>query len=185
MEHRESASPAARAEAAVLRNAEMMEPAKAGGFYVVECIGPDGKLKWRDTIKNLVTDAGANDNLDKYLAGSGYTAAWYLGLVNSSPSFNAADTMASHAGWTENTNYSNSTRVAPSFGSASSRSKAASAAAFNINSNAQTIAGCFLTTVSTKGGTTGILYSCGSFSGGNKTVDNGDVLNVTYTATLT
>jgi hypothetical protein len=91
--------------------------------------------------------------------------------------------MASHAGWTENTSYSNSTRVAPTFGTASAGSLATTATAFNINGTA-TIAGCFMVTNSTKSGTTGILYSAGSFTGGNKSVTSGDTLNVTYTASV-
>ena len=35
--------------------------------YIVECIGPDGKLKWTNEFDNLVTNEGLNDNLDKYL----------------------------------------------------------------------------------------------------------------------
>ena len=130
-----------------------------------------------------MTTAGKNDLLDKYLAGSGYTAAWYLGLVDggSTPTYNAADTAASHAGWTENVTYSNGARPTPSWNSAGSGSKATTATAFNINGTA-TIAGCFLISNSTKSGTTGILYSVGSFTGGNKSVGNGDTLNVTYTA---
>jgi hypothetical protein len=42
-----------------------------------------------------------------------------------------------------------------------------------------TIAGAFLCTVSS--GTSGILYSAGDFTGGDKSVDSGDTLNVTYT----
>ncbi len=139
--------------------------------------------KWTDEIQNLVTTAGKNDLLDKYLSGSGYTATWFLGLVDNSgfSAYAAGDTAASHAGWTESTAYSNANRPTPSFGSASAGSKATTATAFNINATA-TINGCFLISNNTKGGTTGILYSAGSFSGGNRAVANGDTLNVTYTA---
>lgn len=183
---KEQATAADSASAEITRGGLADPVAKIAGFYTVECIGPDGAVKWTDTIENLVTTAGKNDALDKYLAGSTYTAAWYLGLVDgaSAPTFAVGDTMGSHAGWTENTGYSNGTRPQPSFGAASGGSKASTATAFNINASV-TLAGCFLASVSTKGGTTGILYSCGAFSGGNKVLGSGDTLNVTYTATLT
>lgn len=144
---------------------------------------PMEEVKWEDEVENLVTTAGKNDLLDKYLSGSAYTAAWYLGLVDggSTPTYAAGDTAASHAGWTESTAYSNANRPTPSFNAASAGSKATTATAFNINATA-TIAGVFLISNNTKGGTSGILYSCGNFTGGNRAVANGDTLNVTYTA---
>ena len=156
------------------------------GDYTVECIGADGQLKWSEEIKNLVVTVGKNFMLDTTFSGSSYGAAWFLGLVNggTSPTYNAADTMLSHTGWTEFTSYSNSTRPAPSWGSASSGSKATTATAFNINGSG-TVAGAFMTTDDTISGTTGTLYSAGNFSGGSRTVASGDTLNVTYTATLT
>jgi hypothetical protein len=93
----------------------------------------------------------------------------------------AGDTSASHAGWTESTAYSNGTRPAPSWGAAAAGSKASTATAYNINGT-DTIKGAFLITNSTKGGSTGVLYSAGLFSGGDRAVVNGDTLNVTYTA---
>lgn len=146
-----------------------------------------------DEYPNLVTTAGKNYLLDQGLAGSSYTAAWYLGLVaaGSFSAYNAADTMSSHAGWleaaaTNDPTYSQSTRVAPSWSSAASGSKTVSAAAaFSItNASSATAKGTFLTTGSAKDGTTGTLYSAGNFSNGDRTVISGDAINVTYTASL-
>lgn len=167
------------------RSSESIEQLEATGVYKVTCVGADGQVKWEDEYKNLVTTVGKNDLLDKYLAGSTYTAAWFLGLVDgaSTPTYAAGDTAASHAGWTESATYSNATRPAPVWNAASAGSKSTTATAFNINGTA-TIAGTFLISNSTKSGTTGILYSAGSFTGGNKSVTSGDTLNVTYTASV-
>lgn len=186
MGNMECANPLSIVDAGISKSVGMMEGAQAEGRYMARCYDADGNLKWEDEIENLVVTAGKNDALDKYFAGSAYTAAWYMGLVDgaSSPTYNAADVMSSHAGWTESTAYSNSARPTAAFSAASGGSKSLSAAlSFNINGNA-TIAGCFMVTNSTKGGTTGVLYSAGSFTGGNKSVANGDTLNVSYTASL-
>jgi hypothetical protein len=175
---------AALAGAALITGGGMAERAEAHGIYTVECIGPDGAVKWSDSIENLVTTAGKNALLDIGLGGSTFTAM-KLGLVDNASfsAFAAGDTMASHAGWIESTAYSNAARPTPTFNAASAGSKATTATAFTINATA-TINGCFLTDTGTKGGATGLLYSCGSFSGGNKAVANGDMLNVTYTASV-
>jgi len=139
--------------------------------------------KWDEEFDNLVTTVGKNDLLTNQFKGSSYTAAWYLGLIDNA-SFSAVaagDTMSSHAGWIESTAYSDGARKTLSFGTASSGSLAASAASFSINATA-TINGAFSVTNSTKGGTTGTLYSAGSFSA-TRTVANGDTLNVTLTVT--
>jgi hypothetical protein len=57
----------------------------------------------------------------------------------------------------------------------------ASPASFSINATS-TIAGAFLASVSS--GTSGILFSAGDFTGGDKTVDSGDSLSVTYQFSL-
>jgi hypothetical protein len=54
-----------------------------------------------------------------------------------------------------------------------------------ISSTSAVIAGAFLTSGSAKSGTTGTLFSGSDFTGGDRTVVNGDTLNVTYTFSLT
>ena len=152
--------------------------------YHVECIGPDGKVKWTDEFDNLVTTVGLNDNLTQYLKGSAYTAAFYVGLTDGTPTPAAGDTMSSHAGWTEVTDYSEGTREALTLGTAAAGSidNSASKASYSINGTA-TVGGAFVTTNSTKGGSTGTLYGVGAFTGGDKSVTSGDTLNVTVTCT--
>lgn len=175
------------AGAGIGRSASQSEGAHATGRYMVECRDAAGNLKWSEVIDNLVTTVGKNDALDKYLAGSAYTAAWYLGLISATSyttGVAVGDTAASHTGWAEDQNYSQGARPTAAFSAASAGSKALSSAlTFSINATT-TIKGCFLVSNATKGGTSGILYSAGLFSGGDKAVGNGDTLNVSYTASL-
>ena len=171
--------------ASLIANTGMDEKIQINGSYNVECVGEDGEIKWTDTIKNLVVTVGKNDLLDKYFAGSAYTAAWYMGLVDgaSTPTYAASDTLASHAGWTESTAYSGSNRITVAWNAASSGSKSSTATSFSINATA-TIAGALLTVTQVRATTTGVLYSAGNFSGGSRSVASGDTLLVTYTASV-
>ncbi len=161
------------------------EGGRVKGAYEIICRGADGVEKWRETIDNLVVNVGKAYVLDNALAGAAFTAAYFMGFVDgaSTPTYNAADTMSSHSGWSENSSYSSSTRPAVSWNAASAGTKTTTATAFSITGSA-TIAGVFLTTSSTKGGTSGILISAGSFSGGNRTVSSGDSLSVTYSMSI-
>ena len=159
-----------------------MENANATGRYTAECYDTDGNLLWRDEIKNLVTAAGKNFALNTLFEGSGYSAAWFLGLISSTGYTTGpavGDTMGSHAGWTEDVSYSQSTRLAPTWSAAASGSKATQTVSFSINASA-TIKGLFLTTHSAKSGVLGTLYSAGLFSDGDKAMSNGELLNVTW-----
>jgi hypothetical protein len=164
----------------------LQQQAEMSTYYKIECVGADGRVKWVAEFHNLVTTVGLNDLLDKYFKGSTYTAAWYVGLTAGSPSFAAGDTMASHGGWTEGTAYSQATRPAITLGTpaAGSVSNSASKAVFSINGTA-TIGGCFLNTVNTISGSTGTLYGGGAFAEGNRSVVNGDTLNVQVTLSAT
>jgi hypothetical protein len=167
------------------------EEAKATGVYHVECHDKDGNLKWSAETKNLVVNAGL-----AYMAGTALTSVtqittWYIGLYGAGASNTpaAGDTMASHAGWTEVTDYSNATRVAATFVTATTANpsvvtNSASPATFNINGTT-TVGGAFLTSGSAKGGTTGTLFSAADFSApGDRSVVSGDIISVTYTFSL-
>lgn len=168
------------------------EGARGGGVFFVECYDKEGNLKWKEESKNLVVNVGLKDMNDKYFSGSSYTATWYLGLITgpgAGTTIAAADTMSSHAGWTEDTAYSQSTRPACTFGAATTAdpsviSNSSSVAVFSINGTT-TIAGAFLTSNNTKGGTTGVLFSASDFqSPGDRAVVSGDTLNITYQFSL-
>ena len=167
------------------------ESALALGQFNFECIGADGKVKWTDIVPNLVVNAGL-----AYMAGSSLTSvtqvtAWFIGLYGAGASNTpaAADTMSSHAGWTENVGYSNATRVAVTFVTATTANpsvatNSASPSAFTINATS-TVGGAFLTSGSAKSGTAGTLFSASDFtSPGDRSVVSGDTINVTYTMSL-
>ena len=164
---------------------------KGGGIFTVRCRDKEGNLKWEQKSHNLVVNVGLADMNTKYFKGSGYTAAWYIGIYGPAASNNpsSTDTMASHAGWTEVTAYSNVTRPAATFGAATTAdpsviANSASPAQFLVNASAN-VGGAFLTSGDLPGGSSGTLFSASDFAApGDRTVQNGDVLSVTYTFSL-
>jgi hypothetical protein len=140
---------------------------------------------WEEEFDNIVVNVGLDDALDKHLKGAAYTAAWYVGLTDGTPTVAAGDTMASHAGWVEVTAYDEAVRQTLTLGAVSGQSvdNSASKAVFTISANGTVIGGAFVNTVNTKGGSTGTLYGAGAFTAGDKTLDDNDVLNVTVTCT--
>jgi hypothetical protein len=159
--------------------------------FTVTCFDKDGNQKWEAKSHNLVVNVGLQDMNTKYFSGSSYTAAWYIGLYGSGASNTpaASDTMSSHAGWTEVTDYSQATRPQCVFGTATTAdpsviSNTASVAVYSINGTT-TVGGAFLTSDNTKGGTSGTLFSAADFqSPGDRSVVSGDTLNVTYQFSL-
>jgi len=144
---------------------------------------PLGRIKFIESTHNLVVNTGLDDLLDKRFKASSYTSADYVGLKGSG-SIAAGDTMSSHSGWSEVTGYSESVRQTLTLGSISSQSvdNSASKASYSINASV-TVAGAFVTTNSTKGGSTGILYGAADFSA-SRSLSNGDTLNVQVTLSM-
>ena len=176
---------------AVVRNAGPVETASGGGVFTLQCFDKYGKLKWEEQSHNLVVNEGLDDMNTKYFTGSGYTAAWYLGLISGTgPTIAAGNTLASHAGWTEvtpSTGYTGN-RKAVTFGTATTADpsvidNSGSPSSFAMLVNSTVVAGAFLCSVAS--GTSGVLFSAGDFTGGDKSVASGDTLNVTYTFSLT
>ena len=183
------AKPSDKAAASVDMGGEFKSGARGGGVFHVQCFDKDGNLKWEESAHNLVVNEGLQNMNDEYFKGSTYTAAWYLGLVTGPGAGNtyaASDTLASHVGWTENTDYSGN-RKAVTFGTPTTADpsvidNSGSPSQFAMTGTA-TIAGAFLASVAT--GTSGILFSVSNFQApGDRSVVNGDTLNVTYTFSL-
>lgn len=170
---------------ASLKSKQPKERLHLVGHYKFVARRKDGSIKWTEEINNLIVNTGLNRVLSDVLKGGadGRITTWYIGLKNAGTPA-AADTPSSHATWTENQNYSESVRQTLTLGTVSGQSvdNSASPAVFSINTNSQTIAGAFLISVSTKGATTGELFSVGDF-GSAKALDSGETLEVTVTFT--
>jgi hypothetical protein len=188
--------------ATLIKSTDFNEQVGVEGYYEVKCYDKDGKLKWEDTIGNLVVAVGKQLMLDTLLSGSAYTTVGpYMGLLNGTLTFSAANTMSSKL-WTECgggtapaysgnrpiPTFTASTSTGSSPTNVTSKTNSTNPTVFTFTSGG-TVSGCFIVTgpgaVSTKGDTNGILYSAGAFTAGNKTVASTDQLNVTYTTTAT
>jgi hypothetical protein len=191
----EAAHAAECADASVIRGSGIGERAEAHGRYEIECIGADGKVKWREVIDNVVATVGKNLALDTFLAGSAYTVVGpYMGLISSTSysAVAAGDTMTSHAGWLEaglaNAPTYTGNRKTCAWSAAAAGSKSLSAPLSFAITGTGTVKGAFLVfgagAVNTKDNTAGVLWSAGTFTTGDKAVINGDTLNCSYSSSL-
>lgn len=176
--------------AGIIAGTRPLAKARAGGVYRVECVSADGKVKWVEEAHNLVVNEGLQNMVAAYLDAATQTTTWYVGLITgpgSGTTIAAGNTLATHAGWTEFTNYTGNRKTA-TFGTATTADpsvidNSASPASFAISGAGGTVAGAFLASVAT--GTSGILFSASDFqSPGDRVVVSGDTLNVTYTFSL-
>jgi len=199
---KELASCGDQAEIKLQAGAAQNETVGIEGQYHVECRDAAGNLKWAEEFPNLVNAVGKQLMLDTLLKGSSYTVTGpYLGLIaTTSPTFGTgSDTMTSHSGWTEFTNYTvggSAVRGTAVFASSTSTgstpanitTSAATAITYTITGAGGNVTGCFLVTgsgaSSTQSNTGGTLYSAGAFATA-KTVTAGDTVSVTYSTTAT
>ena len=157
---------------------------KLKGKFHIEHRNAKGELIGKYDITNGITNEGKDLLLDVMFNDGTQVAnnSWFLGLIDLS-GFTAladADTMASHAGWSELTAYTEANRPGWGSGAAASQSTTnASPVTFSPNAT-NTVKGIFATSNNTKGGTTGTLWATALFSA-DVPVNNGDSLKVTYT----
>lgn len=199
--HKELSGFGDNAQVVLHANTAAAETTSIEGHYHVVCRDKDGNIKWEEQFPNLVVAVGKELMLDTLLKGSSYSVTGpFLGLISGSGNtFSASDTMSSHGGWSEFTNYTvggSTVRGTAVFGSATSSGSTptnvttslASAITYTITGGGGTIGGCFLVTgsgaSSTQGNTSGTLYSAGAF-GTAKATTAGDTVSVTYSTTAT
>jgi hypothetical protein len=201
--HKEFKSCGDSAVATLQANTTTKEFFGIDGFYYVECRDAQGNLKWTEDFENQVVQVGKIFMFQQLLIASPVALVGpYLGLVSgSSNTFSPLDTMTSHAGWSEFTNYTvggSAVRGTAVFGtptgngSSTSGSNVVTAAAtaitYTITGAGGTVGGCFLVTgtgaSSTLSNTSGTLWSAGAFSV-PKTTTAGDTVSVTYSTTAT
>ena len=142
----------------------------------------DGKVIYDKQHPNGVTNIGKDTILDVMFGAASQLTPWYLGFIDEAgySALAAGDTMGSHAGWTEFTDYAEADRPEWVEGAASGQEVTnGTPASFNITGSG-TLKGGFLTSNNTKAGTTGILWGTALFSG-DLPVSNGDIIKITYT----
>jgi len=160
---------------------------KVSAHWTFWCYDKDGSLKWKDEIDNLVVTEGRNALLDNTFNAAAGSVDWYVGLVTgpgSGAQFVAADTLASHGGWLENTTYSGNRKAWTKNGAAAAgaMSNSSSKAVFTMTGTT-VIGGGFLGSAET--GTTGTLYGGGTLSSGDRSVVDTDILNVQVDLSIT
>lgn len=153
-----------------------------GGVFTVTCVAADGSIRWVEQAHNQVKTEGLNHMLGVVFKGSTQVTTWYIGLITAGGTTSTAgDTLASHAGWTENTSYTGN-RVAWDEGSASGGVLTSSTTSDFAMTGTVSIGGIFVCSVNT--GTLGTLWSTADFAS-SQSLQSGDTLKVTYTLTAT
>jgi hypothetical protein len=154
---------------------------RSGGYFTLH-LKKSGKTY---ILKNLVPTVSLNYQNDVMTGNTSFGGIPACGLIGGSPSFSPSDTMASHAGWTEITNYDEAARPAwDALASSGGVTTSDTPAEFTMDGDTD-VAGAFLCTDNTKGGTTGILFAEAAADGAPITVPDNEVAQLTYTYTHT
>lgn len=154
---------------------------KLEGYWDITCFDPDGRFVWHNSFSNDITTAGLTSLLNVYFNAASQITAWYIGLINNSSysAVSSSDTMTSHSGWAELTNYSETTR--PQWSNLSGDNALignATPVEFTITT-ASVIKGIFVVSNNSKGGSTGTLWNTGIFPV-VRSVSVGQKLQVNY-----
>lgn len=148
----------------------------------------NGLKLWEEVATNAWTDEGLQYLADRCFKGIIPSLLTYnMGIIDTGAVLASGDTMGSHVGWTENVTYDEATRVTWGQGDPSVTANVVTILGgvfFNMNINSQVLAGAFISSDNTKGGTSGTLFTTGLFDQGDKILDAGVVLSVTYTVTI-
>ena len=153
----------------------------AGGIFRFSTRDTLGDVLSFGQCSNGITDQLFNDLLNSYFRNESQPTNWYIGLIDNS-SFTGVsddDTMSSHSGWIENTDYDEATR--PEWAPESSTDKlliTLGSIAFSMNM-VSSIQGFFVTSSSTKGGSTGVLLATG-LANNVQSLQAGETMNVSY-----
>ena len=162
-------------------SAEVLKPQN---LFTIEQVR-DGKVIHSEVIANAVVTAGLNAILNTMFNSEAQRANWYIGLIDDAgfTAIDAADTMASHAGWAEFTTYSETTRAAWDATSSTAGSvTGTNPQTFTIGTVAagSKIKGVFVTDTGTKGGTSGLLWATALYAT-SQDIATGDTFRLTYT----
>lgn len=144
--------------------------------------GPDltGDLIWKCGNGNIIVNQGLEDNIDVYLLNGTQSPTWYVVPSQGTPTFAAADTPASHAGWTENQDYDEANRQTwTGVRTLRNVTNSASPAVINVTVGS-TFGGAALFNNNTKGGATGIMFSGVVASEGDQILGAGGSLSMVY-----
>lgn len=159
-----------------------------GFVYVMECVGKDGRVKWRAREENLIPNQGRDYILTSSLLSGAQLPSWYIGLYETAYAPVASETLLTLlANVTESTDYTSlgslRLELTPSALSNGVFSNIDSPAEFEFTA-AKTVHGGFIASSSGQGATAGTLLSVVANSS-PKPVEAGEILRVTAGLSLT
>lgn len=154
-----------------------MELMNMYGEYTVEHIR-NGEVLSTQTKKNLIVDLGKDLILEVMFGGDTQINPWYIGLINNSPLpvLDASDTLVSHPGWVEFTDYTGNRQEWIDAAASGGSKGTTSSSTFSILGSG-TVYGSFLC-----GAASGVadLWSEGAFTSAIAVVAS-DEIKVSYT----